>query len=245
MVNYQNGIIYRLVSNTCEGQYFGSTANELRVRKNGHKKDWKQWKKGKHNYITYMKLYEQSEKPEDVKILWVEDYPCNSKRELEARERVYIENNECLNKNIPTRSNKEWYKTYYKANKDTIREKHKNYYEANRDTIREKSKDYREANKKRLRENNKNYYKANKDTLREKKKEYYEANKDTLREKYKKYYDDNKKTLREKCKAYYEANRDKIREKHQCECGAVVSRYNLSRHKKSNKHKLWLDENQS
>jgi hypothetical protein len=37
----------------------------------------------------------------------VENYPCNSKDELKARERYYIENNDCVNINVPTITTKE------------------------------------------------------------------------------------------------------------------------------------------
>ena len=46
---------------------------------------------------------------------------CESKYELHNRERFYIENNKCVNKCIPNRTDKE----YYKGNKDKIREKYK------------------------------------------------------------------------------------------------------------------------
>jgi hypothetical protein len=49
----------------------------------------------------------------------VENYSCNSKKELETRERYYIENNECVNKNMPTRTMKE----YQEENKEKIKKK--------------------------------------------------------------------------------------------------------------------------
>ena len=45
---------------------------------------------------------------DNIDIILVEAFPCNNKNELESRERYYIENNICLNKNIPTRTMKEW-----------------------------------------------------------------------------------------------------------------------------------------
>ena len=155
-------------------------------------------------------------------------------------------------------------KEYYEANRERIIEKSKEYREANRDKIREKKKEYREANKDKIREKSKEWGEKNKDKIRQKKKEWGEKNKNKIREKNKAYYEKNKEKhnkytkvhyeknkdkIREKCKAYYENNKNKIlekhKEKHQCECGVVVSRGSLSTHKKSNKHKLWLDENQS
>jgi hypothetical protein len=42
----------------------------------------------------------------NIDIILVENYPCNNKYELEAKERWYIENNDSINKNIPTRTKK-------------------------------------------------------------------------------------------------------------------------------------------
>jgi len=41
-------------------------------------------------------------------ITLVEKYRCETKDELHARERYYIENNKCVNKVIPTRTTKEY-----------------------------------------------------------------------------------------------------------------------------------------
>ena len=45
-------------------------------------------------------------------IILVESYPCENKNELHSRERYYIENNNCVNKIIPTRTSKEFKKEY-------------------------------------------------------------------------------------------------------------------------------------
>jgi len=38
----------------------------------------------------------------------VENYSCETKHELHKRERFYIDNNECINHVIPTRTQKEY-----------------------------------------------------------------------------------------------------------------------------------------
>ncbi len=69
------------------------------------------------------------------------------------------------------------------------------------------------------------------------KKEYHENNKDKISEKKKEYYEKNKDTIKE----YYEKNKDTISEKGkkliQCECGSVLRKSDILRHKKSKKHK--------
>jgi hypothetical protein len=78
-------------------------------------------------------------------------------------------------------------------------------------------KKYYEENKKKILEYQKNYNEENK----EYKKQYSEKNK----EKNKKYREENKETLTKKQK-----------EKVKCVCGCLVSKRNISTHKKSNKH---------
>ena len=92
MVNYQQGKIYKIVAN--DQTYIGSTCEPTLARRLAqHKGSYKSWNK-KTTYVTSFRvLYE--DKPE---IILIESYPCNSKDELIARERFYIETMECVNK---------------------------------------------------------------------------------------------------------------------------------------------------
>lgn len=94
-------------------------------------------------------------------IILVEEFSCDNKNQLEARERYFIENNECVNKIIPTRTDKE----YREANKEKIFEQGKQYREANKEIIFEKKKQYREANKEVIAKHKKEYYEANKEAI--------------------------------------------------------------------------------
>jgi hypothetical protein len=89
-------------------------------------------------------------------------------------------------------------------------------------------------------EYNKEYAKDNKDKLGEYKKEYYEINKDKIQENNKEWREVNKDKISEQGKEYYLNNKDKIhdrqKEKITCECGFIISRVVLSRHKRSVKH---------
>jgi glycosylphosphatidylinositol transamidase (GPIT) subunit GPI8 len=60
--------------------------------------------------------------------------------------------------------------------------------------------------------------------------------KEKWKEYHKNYYENNKEKIIEKVKEYYENNREKWKEKITCECGCIINKYILSRHKKSNKH---------
>lgn len=105
MVNYKNGKIYKVV---CNGlTYFGSTCKErLSNRFSSHKSSYNKWvfeNKPRIKYCTIFNLFEEG----NPEIILCELFPCESKDELFARERYYIENNECVNRNKPGRTDEE------------------------------------------------------------------------------------------------------------------------------------------
>lgn len=215
-LDYQNGKIYKIVSFTTDDVYIGSTCEKyLSNRLGGHRKAYKSYLNGKHNYSTSFKLLEN----DDYDIILVENYPCNNNHELLARERYWIENTEnCVNKNIPNRTIKE----YRHDNKDKISEYQKEYREDNKDKIKQ-------------------YQQDNRDKINERKREYYEDNRDKFKEYSKKHNENNKDKINEKQKEYYKDNKDKINEKQNqkyiCgECGGKYSTANKAVHLKSKKH---------
>ena len=89
--------------------------------------------------------------------------------------------------------------------------------------------------------------KANMNTLRAyttpeekygQRKEYNQANKEVINEKHKVYYQANKEQIIESKKKYRQANieliSEKAKEKTNCECGCIVTKLFLARHKKNN-----------
>ena len=132
MNGYENGKIYKL---ECNGLvYYGSTKQTLEERLREHKKKYNQYLNGKGNYYSSFEIL----KLQDYKIELVEDYPCNSKKELELRESHFITNFECCNKCIARRTKRD----YYEANKAKILEKRKEYVKKNYDKILENNKAY-------------------------------------------------------------------------------------------------------
>ena len=91
-MDYKNGKIYRLVCNVSGKQYIGSTTQSLTKRLWCHKNHFKSWKDGKHDYVKAFQIIEN----DDYDIILIEDYPCQSKNELERRERYWIETLECI-----------------------------------------------------------------------------------------------------------------------------------------------------
>ena len=137
MPDYSNGKIYRLVCKDPDLVYYGSTTVRLSKRLYSHKANFKRGDRG--DNVTSCKLFEAG----DVEIFLVENYPCNTKEELIARERYYIENNPCVNYVVPGRNMREW----YEANKEKKKEYNKQYRENNRDRINELKRLYRARKK--------------------------------------------------------------------------------------------------
>jgi len=169
MPHYQNSVIYKLKHNEDYDDtniYVGSTTN-FKNRKNQHKNACYNEKNKNYNMFIYQYIRDNGGWEQWVMIP-IEQQPCNSKKELEIRERYHIDLlRPSLNKQLPTRTKKE----YYDTNKEKLLEKHKEYYETNKEKLFEKHKEYyknwREANK----EKSKQYREANKEILNEKKKE--------------------------------------------------------------------------
>ena len=125
MVNYQLGKIYKIVDNTNEYIYIGSTCEpNLSRRLSKHVSNYKRFLSKKQRYVTSFDIIKNN----NYEIILVELYPCNTKDELHSRERFYIQSMAwVVNKTIPTRTLKEYLnekkQIYYENNKEKIDEK--------------------------------------------------------------------------------------------------------------------------
>jgi adenylate kinase family enzyme len=189
---YQKGKIYKIVDNAYNMCYYGSTINMLSQRMSLHRESYIK----KKAYYTAFDIFD-TYGLENCKIELVENFPCNSRNELDAREGFYIKNNECVNKCIAGRTPKE----YKQDNKEKIKKINKEYYENNKENISIKYKEYRDK-----------YTEINKDKIIEYKNKYYKDNKNEIKEQKKQYSEANKDKIREQRKQYREANKDKIKE---------------------------------
>lgn len=135
MVNFTSSKIYKIIDNTNGNIYIGSTTNTLSRRLSEHKSHYKQYLEGKRRNCKSYDILANG----DYDIILLEKCEnITSKDELHARERHYIDTLECVNKNIPGRTKKE----YYQNNKEEIKEKVKEYYEDNREKIKQYQKEY-------------------------------------------------------------------------------------------------------
>ena len=138
MDRYKNGKIYKIIDNTNNNIYIGSTCEPtLALRLAKHKSKYKQYLKGNThaNNMTSYKILENN----NYSIILLEEYSCETKDQLLLRERYYIDNNICVNKCVPLRTNKE----YNEENKEKIQK----YRDDRKEIKKEYDKKYRENKK--------------------------------------------------------------------------------------------------
>ena len=156
MPDYQKGKIYKLWCPDNDLIYIGSTTQPLYSRYREHK--------SRGNSCISKLLFEASD---NVKIELIEEYACNNKMELTKKEGEIMRINDCVNKFIAGRTQKE----YYEDNKEQIEEWKKQYYEENKAKITEYKKQYHDVNRELIKEQKKIYYEKNKDQILEYQKE--------------------------------------------------------------------------
>jgi len=135
--------IYKLYSMNSNKVYYGSTCNSLSLRKAIHKHEGKLYEEGKKkSKCTSYDIFCDG----DVKIELLEEIQYNDKKDIYDRERFYIDNNECVNKNIPNRTRDETLermrinqRNHY-ANQE-FKDKKKQYYQDNKESILRKQRD--------------------------------------------------------------------------------------------------------
>ena len=135
MPDYSKAKIYCIKSSQTDKVYYGSTCQSLNQRFKCHKTSVN---------ITSKELTQY----QDAYIELVEEFPCNSRAELSVRERYYVENNPCVNKNIPGRTVEEW----CEVNEDRVKDCNQQWYQANKDRILESRKEYYLINKAKIKE---------------------------------------------------------------------------------------------
>ena len=145
MCNYNNGKIYILYNTITDVIYVGATTRLLHIRLAEHKRN-SQNIKYKHRKLY---IYFNEHGAEHFKIELLENYNCNNKMELYAKEAKYIRE---LNPFLNTQIGGATQKRYYQNNKEKIAEQEKQYKQNNKDKIAEQNKQYRQVNKEKIAE---------------------------------------------------------------------------------------------
>ncbi len=117
------GKIYKIVNDDIPNMvYIGSTTRSLNRRLAEHRYDSANYCK-KDRVASSTKLFQTG----TPKIELIEEFKCKTQRELRVRERWYIENNNCINTQIPTRTPAEYMRYWRKKNKEHLKQYWKNY----------------------------------------------------------------------------------------------------------------------
>ena len=123
MEDYSLGKIYKITSNHCELPYIGSTTDTLEYRLDAHRRRYRKWiNNGKLRTAGQYCSSAEILKYDDAKIELIENYPCNSKKELREYEGTFQEIGvNCVNLKKAGRKWSDWHKNvYYKKNKERI-----------------------------------------------------------------------------------------------------------------------------
>jgi hypothetical protein len=156
MPDYSKGVIYMLeptVEYDAGDVYYGSTINPLYKRLHQHKTKRNQTQHNtcsKHLFDKY---------GNNIKIVLVKTFPCNSKQELLAEEGKYIRENKCVNRCIAGRSKEEYrqdhkeeIKAYSKAYIQEHQEERKVYRQEHKEEIKASNKAYRQKHEEKIKE---------------------------------------------------------------------------------------------
>lgn len=142
MPDYLKGKIYKIVNLNNNEIYVGSTCEPTLARRlSTHVANYKAFLAGKQSYNTSFKIIEGGYY--DIQLL--ENFPCNNKDELHAKEGIYMKNIKCVNRCIAGRSRKQ----YYAENKKMLAEKKRNKYD---ESQKEKKKAYYTKNIEKIKE---------------------------------------------------------------------------------------------
>ena len=201
MPNYRSAKLYYIRSHLRPDLvYIGATCCELSVRFGQHKST--------RNNTRSKQIIELG----DAYIELIELYPCDSKEELSRREGELIRSMDCVNKQIPGRTQAEW----REEKKEELKVNKKQYYQDHKNEIAVKSKKWREEHMEDI-------------------KKYYQDHKNEIAVWFKQYYQNHNQKIKEQRKQRYHSNKNTI----SCICGGRVdtnSKSDRNRHLRSNKH---------
>lgn len=246
MSDISKGSVYKIICGVSNCVYVGSTFDTLRNRWQMHKKHFNEWiARGRSGRSTSIMPYFEKHGIENFKIILIKSYDCvrtnnKDRKHLNAYEQLWINVTKCVNLSSPLcllkKEKSRWYK---EDNKERLSRKYEEYKRVNKDKISLKGKLYRLANKERIAASKRAYEKENKERIAIRRKEYHDRNKDLILAKKRVYNQQNQDTISKRRKAIYAQNITKHKLKTMCACGSTIRKSDLSRHKKTIKHKMW------
>ena len=154
-MDYKNGKIYCIRNTVDDDIYVGSTTQPLSKRMVGHRSESERRK----HYILYQKMNDIG--VEHFYIELIQEFPCENKEQLMAKEGEYIREMATLNHRIQGRTMQEW----LDDTKEIRRQKNKEYRELKHDIILGRKAKYREEKREMIRETDKAWRENNKEKV--------------------------------------------------------------------------------
>ena len=223
---YQSGKIYKIWNDVNAEIYVGSTHDTLSRRMTKHRTTAKT--------DISRKIYQTMNELgiEHFRIELIENFPCKSKEELNAREGHWIRLIGTLNSSIAGRNKQE----YYSEQKAVILEQQQKHYEKNKEIIQERQKKYRESHTEEISLQKKAYYEENKTKINEFKKDWYEKNKEAVIARVKANSEVNHDQKLEYYKKRYQEKKEALSVKIECVCGGCYTVMSKAKHLKTKLH---------
>ena len=227
MPDFSKAKIYKLVSNKSSDVYIGSCIIELSKRLSNHK--------SKSNECVSKSMFINDA---IISIVLIEDYPCENKNQLKARELHYITTLQCINKNKPYISDiligDEWYKQYYIDNK----EQKKQYRLEHLEHIKQRTMQYRLDHAEEIKQQEKQYRLEHLEHIKQRKAQYYAAHKEQIKANNQAYHETHKEEIKAYHQAYIESHNVIIN----CECGSSITSNNKTKHDTTKKHLNYIQQ---
>jgi len=142
MPDYNKAKIYRISAGDLT--YYGSTTQPLCNRMGSHRDDFRTGK----GCASALVLQQDPE----AKIVLVEDFPCENREQLNAREQHYIETQPCVNKYkaYTGLTEAEYNAQYRQENAEAIKARMSQYRQENAEAIKAYQAQYRQENAERI-----------------------------------------------------------------------------------------------
>lgn len=176
MPSYAKGKIYKLQCD--DGHYYiGSTCDELRRRLWTHKAD-----SNRRNTHIYQHINQLGW--DRVRIILVEEYPCENRDDLRKKEDQYIQQHindalclnfrrEKLTEEERVEQHRQLTSVWEKNNREKRNQRRREAYQTNRTSVLQRNEEYRQAHKEQIKAKQKERYDANKEEICRRERERY------------------------------------------------------------------------
>lgn len=153
MPDYSQSKIYKVVNNSDDNCYVGSTTSKYLSQRFGcHTNDYRRWKRGQRTFVSIFSLFD-TYGTNNCRIVLLEQYPCSTRSDLCAREEYWRNRlitsavnkvkafmDPVIRKMVVREYNKQYASDYYKKHREELLQRQKRYHKLQKDEINERRK---------------------------------------------------------------------------------------------------------